>query len=83
MQHTREYDRVLSSRSAQDFHIAASLVLREIGRVITNLPLNIIDHHRAVNINATSHLNIKTRLNRTGINSSSRLSSFARFVSSI
>lgn len=28
MQHSCEYDRVLSSRSAQDFHIASNVVLR-------------------------------------------------------
>lgn len=37
--------------AAQDFHIAGNVVLREIGRIITNLPLNIVDR-RAVNINA-------------------------------
>lgn len=36
--------------AAQDFHIAGNVVLREIGRIIANLPLNIVDH-RAVNIN--------------------------------
>lgn len=35
--------------AAQDFHIAGNVVLREIGRIIANLPLNIVDH-RAVNI---------------------------------
>jgi len=37
--------------AAQNFHIAGNVVLREIGRIIANLPLNIVDH-RAVNINA-------------------------------
>lgn len=37
--------------AAQDFHIAGNVVLREIGRIIANLPLNIVGH-RAVNINA-------------------------------
>lgn len=37
--------------AAQDFHIAGNVVLREIGRIIANLPLNIVDH-RVVNINA-------------------------------
>jgi len=37
--------------AARNFHIAGNVVLREIGRIIANLPLNIVDHH-AVNINA-------------------------------
>ncbi|KYM83680.1 hypothetical protein ALC53_05856 [Atta colombica] len=36
--------------AAQDFHIAGNVVLHEIGRIIANLPLNIVDHH-TVNIN--------------------------------
>jgi len=48
--------------AAQDFHIAGNMVLREIGRIITNLPLNIADH-RAVNIKCAFHLNTKTFLN--------------------
>lgn len=48
--------------AAQDFHIAGNMVLHEIGRIITNLPLNIADH-RAVNIKCAFHLNTKTFLN--------------------
>jgi len=47
--------------AAQDFHIAGSVVLREIGRIITNLPLNIADH-RDVNINARCISILKTFL---------------------
>lgn len=49
--------------AAQDFHIAGNVVLREIGRIITNLSLNIVDH-RAMDIQCT-YLNIKTFHNYT------------------